>query len=176
MSDHGPPELRHRHRLSVRLGALLVLVLLIGCVLGMIVLRARVKASWAAYRDAQLTREVAEIALTEYIEGILKPDIATVDGEISVAEADLKSAERRLGGTNPSAEESNVAWAEPPSQLEIKRAKFRLQQAQNKRMNLEQTKARMIGELKSEIEKAKAIELGKEKIYTQAKASGMGLF
>ncbi len=176
MSEHGPPEPRHRRAFRVRLGALLLLVLLIGCVLGMIVLRARVKASWAAYQEAKLTREVAEIAIHEYLEGILKPDIATVDGEISSAEADLKSAERRPGGTNPNAGKSNVPEAELDSQQKIQRARSRLQQAQSKRMNLEKTKVRMIGELKSEIEKAKAIELAKEKIYTQAKASGMGLF
>ncbi len=108
------------------LRALMVLVLIFGCVLGWIVhhvrIKVRIKASEAAYQQAKLTREVAEIALVEYVEGIFKRDVETVEGEISLAEADLKRADK-----------ANVPEAEIASkEQEVKRAKFHLHQAQRK--------------------------------------------
>ncbi len=43
-------------------------------------------------------------------------------------------------------------------------------------MTLEETKLRTIDELKSEVEKAKAVEKVKKELYTQAKASWMSLY
>ena len=54
------------------------------------------KSAKANYANATLTREVAEIAVVEYKEGIFKQDLATVEGEIKLAESDLSRAEDRV--------------------------------------------------------------------------------
>ncbi len=41
----------------------------------------------ANFKNATLTREVAEIVLTEYIEGIFVMDRATLEGELKLAES-----------------------------------------------------------------------------------------
>src|SRR5262249_16757681 len=50
----------------------------------------------AAYQNAKLTREVADIAVNEYVNGVYKQEEQTVLGEISLAEAERKRAEDRL--------------------------------------------------------------------------------
>ena len=54
------------------------------------------KSAEANHENAKLTREVAEIAVVEYEEGIFKQDFATVEGEIKLAESDLSRSEDRL--------------------------------------------------------------------------------
>jgi hypothetical protein len=50
----------------------------------------------AAYEQAHLTREVAEIAVTEYAAGIYKQELETVKGEkIAWSDAELERARRR---------------------------------------------------------------------------------
>ena len=53
----------------------------------------------AAYLNAKLAREVAEIAVNEYREGIYKQEMQTAMGEIALAESALKRAEDRLERT-----------------------------------------------------------------------------
>src|SRR4029079_6229749 len=50
----------------------------------------------AAFKNAKLTREVAEIAVTEYLEGILKQELETIKGEIALADSERKRAEDRI--------------------------------------------------------------------------------
>ena len=50
----------------------------------------------AAYQQSKLTREVAEIAVTEYVEGVYKQEKETIQGEIALAKSELKRAEDRL--------------------------------------------------------------------------------
>jgi multidrug resistance efflux pump len=45
--------------------------------------RTKTRAAEVAYGNARLTREVAEIAVTEYTEGIFKQDMQTVLGELN---------------------------------------------------------------------------------------------
>ena len=47
-------------------------------------------------QNAKLTREVAQIAVKEYVEGIFVQDKATADGEISLAKSDLARASDRV--------------------------------------------------------------------------------
>ena len=55
-----------------------------------------VETGKAAYQNAKLTREVAEIAVVEYQEGIFLQDLEDVEGDIKVAEAELALAEEVL--------------------------------------------------------------------------------
>ena len=57
---------------------------------GPIMQKITVESAKANFENAQLTREVAEIAVTEYDVGIYKQDEATVQGELKLAESDLK--------------------------------------------------------------------------------------
>ncbi len=57
--------------------------------------QSRCQAADAAYQNAKLTREISEIAVKEYEEGIYLQDLATAEGEVRLAEADIKGSMRR---------------------------------------------------------------------------------
>ena len=63
----------------------------------------------AAYQNAKLSREVAEIAVTEYVEGIFKQDLYTLKSEIAGAEAAIQKADDRLERTQARQRMSEVA-------------------------------------------------------------------
>ena len=65
----------------------------------------------ANHENAKLTREVAEIAVVEYVEGIFKQDLATVEGEIKLAESDLSRSEDRLDWARRMYEKGYVSLA-----------------------------------------------------------------
>ena len=61
--------------------------------------RSPTQQAEAAYQNARRAREIAEIAVTEYIEGIYKQESETIKGEIALAESARKRAEGRLERT-----------------------------------------------------------------------------
>ncbi|MGC8641443.1 MAG: efflux RND transporter periplasmic adaptor subunit, partial [Isosphaeraceae bacterium] len=121
----------------------------------------------ASYQNARLTREVAEIAVKEYVEGIYKQDYATCQGEIKLAESDLSRASDRVDWATRMYEKGYVSKAQKVSEeLNFQKAKFALEQAQSKLDVLEHyTKAKTIKELESEVEKAKSDELAKKQTW-----------
>ena len=135
-----------------------------------------IAAAQANYLNAQLTREVAEIAVTEYIEGILKPDLETLKGEIALAESDLMRAEDRLAAAKrrgEKGEDSGPSVAE--REKEARRARLRVQHAEERRAYLaKEAAAKTLNELHVEVEKAKADEAAKQAILEQVKAGMMG--
>ncbi len=122
------------------------------------------KSAEANHENAKLTREVAEIAVVEYEEGIFKQDLATVEGEIKLAESDLSRSEDRLDWARRMYEKGYVSMATRISEeLTLKKARFALEQAQSKKKVLvDYTKDKTIKELKSEVEKARSDELAKK--------------
>jgi len=118
----------------------------------------------ANYGNATLTREVAEIAVVEYVEGIFIQDQATAEGEIKLAESDLSRAEDRLDWARRMYEKGYVSLATKVSEeLTLKKSRFALEQAQSKKKVLiDFTKGKTIKELKSEVEKARSDELAKK--------------
>ncbi len=126
----------------------------------------------AAYQNARLTREVAEIAVTEYVEGVFKQDLETAKGEIALAESDLARAEDRVEWSNRMFEKGYVSKAQKIADaLALQRAKFALEQAQSKRSVLEEyTKKKTTKELESEVEKTRADELAKEQTWSLEKS------
>lgn len=118
----------------------------------------------AAYQQSKLTREVAEIAVKEYEEGIYTQEKATINGEIKLAESDLARAEDRVAWNTRMFEKGYVSKAQKISEeLGYQKAQFALEQAQSKLRVLEEyTKAKTIKELKSDVEKARSDELAKE--------------
>jgi HlyD family secretion protein len=118
----------------------------------------------ANFANATLTREVAEIAVVEYKEGIFKQDLATVEGEIKLAESDLSRAEDRVEWAQRMYVKGYVSLAQKVSEeLALKKARFAKEQAESKKMVLvNYTKDKTIKELESEVEKARSDELAKK--------------
>ncbi|QEH33126.1 Cobalt-zinc-cadmium resistance protein CzcB [Aquisphaera giovannonii] len=121
----------------------------------------------ASFQNAKLTREVAQIAVKEYMEGIYLQDQATIQGEIKLAESDLKRSEDRVDWSNRMWEKGYVSKASKVSEeLTYQKAKFALEQAQTKLKVLEEyTKNKTIKELTSEVEKAKSDEYAKQQAW-----------
>jgi HlyD family secretion protein len=126
------------------------------------------KSAEANHENAKLTREVAEIAVVEYEEGIYKQDLSTVDGEIKLAESDLSRSEDRLDWARRMYSKGYVSAATQTSEeLTLKKARFALEQAQSKRKVLvDYTRGKTVKELKSEVEKARSDELAKKATYS----------
>jgi HlyD family secretion protein len=118
----------------------------------------------ANFKNATLTREVAEIAVTEYVEGIFVQDRATAEGEIKLAESDLSRSEDRLDWATRMFVKGYVSKASAVSeQLNLQKARFAKEQADSKlKVLLDYTKAKTIKELESEVEKARSDELAKK--------------
>jgi hypothetical protein len=118
----------------------------------------------AAYQNAKLTREVAEIAVTEYEQGIFKQDIETAEGQIALARSDLKRAEGRLTWSNGMRKKGYISKAQQiADDRALQRAVFALEQAEMAKLVLEKyTKDKTIKELKSEVEKARSDERAKK--------------
>jgi HlyD family secretion protein len=125
----------------------------------------------ASFQNAKLTREVAEIAVKEYEEGIFLQDEATCKGEIKLAESDLARADDRVSWATRMFEKGYVSKAQKISEeLNFQKAKFALEQAQSKLNVLENyTKGKTIKELRSEVEKARSDELAKEQTWSLEK-------
>jgi RND family efflux transporter MFP subunit len=137
----------------------------------------------AAFQNAVLTREVAEIALKEYEEGIYLQDRSAVLGEIKLAEETLRRdqgrldrsrlARQKLGallarreGATTSADilaELDVEDRTDAAELASTRGKFALEAVQSKLNLLENyTKPKTIKVLRSEVEKARHDEWAKK--------------
>ena len=118
----------------------------------------------ANFANATLTREVAEIAVREYVEGIYKQDLATVEGEIKLAESELSRAEDRVDWAQRMYLKGYVSLAQKVSEdLALKKARFALEQAQSKKKVLvDYTRDKTIKELESDVKKALSDELAKK--------------
>jgi HlyD family secretion protein len=118
----------------------------------------------AAYQNARLSREVAEIAVKEYTEGILNQDLKTIEGEISAAKADRQRTKDRVEWAKKMAEKGYLSESGLTSEkLALKKAIFAAEKAETKRIVLEKyTASKTFKELKSEVEKIRSDELAKQ--------------
>jgi HlyD family secretion protein len=145
------------------------------------------RSAEAAYQNAKLAREVAEIAVIEYEEGIYLQDRQTVRGEIVSAESSLKMVEERRDRIMRARERLNVVLAakgEDRTAAEIvadvdlddrgqdahravARAQFAIEQARVKETVLEKyQKPRTTKELRSKVELATSDELAKQQTWS----------
>ena len=102
--------------------------------------------------------------MVEYVEGIFKQDLATVEGEIKLAESDLSRSEDRLDWaracTTRAMSRRRPAVSE---ELTLKKARFALEQAESKKKVLvDYTKGEDDQGAQSEVEKARSDELAKK--------------
>jgi hypothetical protein len=164
--------------------SLMIVIVLASLVLTIVVAhRERTKriiamqAAQADYQNAMLTREVAEIAVTEYKEGIFAQDLATAESAISLAQSDLARAADRLEWAKRMYGKGSLSKAQQVSEeLSLQKTKFALEQAQTrKKVLVDYTMGKMLKELESEVEKARSDELARKADYDRLKAIGTGL-
>jgi hypothetical protein len=120
-----------------------------------------------AYKNASLARNISEISIREYVECTFRQELAEIEREIKLAESSIvrliRVRENAYKGFPPDTRLSD--------ELSLKRAKFVLAQAQSKRKVLvDYTKFRRANLLKTEFDKALAIEL-KRKAEWEMEAS-----
>jgi multidrug efflux pump subunit AcrA (membrane-fusion protein) len=135
------------------------------------------KGAEAAYQNAKLTREVAEIAVIEYEQGVYKQNLETALGEIALARSGLKRSEDRLEWSDRMFRKGYIPLKQNISEkLAVQRARFALEQAQTRKRVLEvYTRDKTIKELKSEVEKTRSVELAKEATWELEKSKEVKL-
>jgi RNA polymerase sigma factor (sigma-70 family) len=140
----------------------------------------------AAYQNARLTREVAEIAVKEYVDGVYLQDRATVQGEIGLtksaremarAKVDRARRARQKLGDVISQKVPGITTADVLAELDIDdrieksehdllRETFALEKMQKKLDVLDNyTKPKTLKELQTEVQKARALELAKKQTF-----------
>ncbi len=144
--------------------------------------------SSAAYQNAKLSREVAEIAVAEYVEGIFKQDLYTLKSEIAGADAARQKAEDRLERTQRArqrmsevAKDAAKTPADIAAELDIvDRLEDAEQRVQKERKTLELARAKLdvlmkytrektTKALKVEAERKRTEELGKQEAWVLEK-------
>jgi len=131
-----------------------------------------------AYLNAKLTREVSEIAVMEYEEGIYLQDLARAQGEVRLAESDIKGSMEEIVNSTALLEKikkissgsvyDTLAVVQfearvKSAQLSRRKAELELETAKSKLKVLQDyEKPKRLKELKSEVEKARSNELAKE--------------
>jgi len=135
------------------------------------------KSAQAQFENAKLAREIAEIAVVEYNEGIFVQDRETLKRERTLAQSDrdrqrdrVELLKARLAENKPQAKsspddaanESRLNDIVESAQLDLRRAELALADVESKLKILEEyTKPKRQKELQSLVEKAKSEELTK---------------
>jgi hypothetical protein len=122
-------------------------------------------------KNRKLEREVAELAVTEYVEDIFEKEKATAVGEIKLAEADLARQEDRTEWARRMFDQGYVSMAQRvPEELSLQKKVFAKEQAESKlKVLMDYTKAKTIKKLQSEVEKARSDEEAKRVTWELAK-------
>ncbi|MDR3623323.1 MAG: efflux RND transporter periplasmic adaptor subunit [Paludisphaera borealis] len=148
-----------------------------------------------AYEKAKLAREVAEIALKEYVEGVYPREHASAVGGVRLAESAVKSAEARLQRTRSARERLNTILSGQKgstpadvaaeldvddrlaaAELAVPRERLALEIGQDKLGVLEKfTKDRTVKELNIEIQTARAAEVAKQNARDLEKSKAKNL-
>jgi multidrug resistance efflux pump len=135
---------------------------------------AVVETAKAAYQNARLTREVAEIAVVEYQEGIFVQDLEEIEGEIKVAEAELALAEEVREAAKDDGPDKKLAIKR--ADLDIFRARTAIKKGQaRRRVLVDYTKGRTLKQLNAEVQKARGDELCKQVIWELESQKQVGL-
>lgn len=122
--------------------------------------KIKVQAAKAAYENAKLVREIAEIAIKEH-QAIIEQRVEKVNGDIQIAESQRRLAEKRIKRVkeDPSTDELTIQGHE----LDLTRARLDLSQAQSRKTILQAfTTERERRELRVNAEKARLDEQAKQ--------------
>jgi HlyD family secretion protein len=127
------------------------------------------KTAEAKYVNSKLVREVAEIALVEYMDGVFQNELLEITGAIKIAEAELALAEDELKMAREIAKAAKTFandHASNRANLAKLRAQFALEKAQSRRKLLvDYTRGMRLKTLKSDVEKARSEELAQKAVY-----------
>jgi multidrug resistance efflux pump len=125
------------------------------------------KAAEAPYEYAKRAREIAELSITEFVDGVYRPQLQSVERAIALAESELKKAEGNLATTRNLVEKGIVHPNRiEPAALAVQQARLGVEKAQGKKTTLEKfTKERKVKELQSKVERARAEELARQAEY-----------
>jgi len=86
-------------RVRFTIGRLMIAVLVPSLTIWVVMIylqASRTRRAESAYKQAVLTREVAESAFIEYVEGASRQKKATIEGQIALARSDLERAIDRV--------------------------------------------------------------------------------
>ena len=121
----------------------------------------------ADYKNATKTREVAEINVNEYINGVYPQEEKTIQGEIKLAQSELTRAEDRLEWSDDMVKLGYISQAQNLSdRYDLQKSEFNLQQARKKLEVLKDyTYEKQVKSLEGDVEKAKADELAKKSTF-----------
>ena len=108
--------------------------------------------------NAALNREIAEIAVVEYVEGVLASEKAEIRSDVKLAEAELELAEAELGAVKASDRNQNTLSTKR-AEVAVLRSRLALEKTQARlRIVNDYTGPKRTSELKSELEKARSSE------------------
>jgi HlyD family secretion protein len=132
----------------------------------------RIRMARAAYREARLAREAAEKDVGDSPTDLAKQEMATVEGEIALAQSKLGRAEEHLKWSDRMLKKGYIAQSRHIAErVKVQQAKFALEQAEAKKAVLEKTsKARPFAVAKAELDKAKEDESIKKAVYERERA------
>jgi len=121
----------------------------------------------ASYEQAKMSREISEMAVVEYVEGLYLTELAEAEMRIKIAEAELAIAEDELEAAREAFNKTEKPGRKRSiAELQLKKARFALELAQTRRMVLiNYTKPKRVKELKSAVEKERADELVKKAVW-----------
>jgi HlyD family secretion protein len=121
----------------------------------------RVSVAQNAYESARLAREVAEIAVREYTQGVYKLQMQEIRGEIAVAEGRRAVAEEEYTALKKDHKESDLVVRK--ARQKVNRATIALESAHSKKSLLERfTYELKFKEFRSNVEKCRMDELTNE--------------
>ncbi len=117
-----------------------------------------------SYRNAELNRKIIELELNLESEENDKRELKEVEGEIALAESDLKRAEDRIEWSDRMLEKKFVSKAaNSVDKLSLQRSKLRLEQARTKKEVLENdTREKTRKERAAVLERARSVELARK--------------
>jgi hypothetical protein len=134
--------------------------------------KAATSRAEAEYQDSKLKREVAEIVVREYAEGIYLQDKATIQGEIKLADSDLVRRADRLDLTERIFSKGRISRGQVEAErLAFQRARLALSRCQNKLDVLEnETRPKTLQDLRARVEKAQIEVQSKQHALELARA------
>lgn len=130
------------------------------------------KAAEAKYQHAKKTREVSEIAVKEYSALVSPNALRRVQGEIALAESDLKRAEDRVEWSDRMLEKGFVSLSQNQAEKAARlKARFAWEDAKANLAGLERMVQRKpLKELQSEVEKLREDEQAKQSAWELEKS------
>ncbi len=126
----------------------------------------------AAYHAARVKRELAEIAVEEYVEVGFPQELATIEAELKRAQTSLEPAKKEAEWARKIVDRGYLLLIPTRGpELVLEMAEFQIEQAKSRRKVLvEYTKPKMLKELREAVENTRADEQRKKSLWEHEKA------